>query len=159
MDLNKPSEKIKINKAHPLAKTLVFDVETRFMTIEHQSYQLKQYSDYLPHKSITDPVKLVCIAWRWLGDDHLSSVSVLSDPARFEQDPSDDYFVVWVLRELLDAADIAIGHNCVTPDTRILTSDLRHVPANELKLGDKLVGFDENIPEKGLRRSHAWFVL
>lgn len=55
----------------------------------------------------------------------------------------------WV-RELHDK-----GHgkdpfwHCPTPDLRILTADLRWVPAGELKVGDALVGFDE-YPTGGL---------
>lgn len=34
-------------------------------------------------------------------------------------------------------------NNCPTPDQRVLTADLRWVPAGELKIGDLLVGMDE----------------
>ena len=37
---------------------------------------------------------------------------------------------------------------CVTPETRILTADLRYVPAKDVKIGDKLFGFDEEPPKK-----------
>ena len=37
---------------------------------------------------------------------------------------------------------------CVTPETRILTSDLRWVRADSIKVGDKLIGFDENPPKR-----------
>jgi hypothetical protein len=37
---------------------------------------------------------------------------------------------------------------CVTPETRILTSDLRWVRADSIKSGDKLIGFDENPPKR-----------
>lgn len=37
---------------------------------------------------------------------------------------------------------------CVTPETRILTSDLRWVRADTIKAGDKLIGFDENPPKR-----------
>ena len=37
---------------------------------------------------------------------------------------------------------------CVTPQTKILTSDLRWVRADSIKKGDKLVGFDENPPKR-----------
>lgn len=36
-----------------------------------------------------------------------------------------------------------VNHTCVTPDTPILTADLRHVPARSISVGDDLVGFDE----------------
>ena len=37
----------------------------------------------------------------------------------------------------------AVNYFCVTPDTRILTEDLRHVRAEEIRVGDGVVGFDE----------------
>ncbi len=43
---------------------------------------------------------------------------------------------------------------CVAPETRILTTDLRWVLAGDLKVGDKLVGFDEELPRKGKRRDY-----
>lgn len=41
---------------------------------------------------------------------------------------------------------------CVSPDTRILTSDLKWVQAKFIKAGDSLVGFDENPPKKNGQR-------
>lgn len=35
---------------------------------------------------------------------------------------------------------------CVTPETRILTADLRYVRADSIRPGDKLIGFDEQVP-------------
>jgi hypothetical protein len=36
-----------------------------------------------------------------------------------------------------------IGYYCVAPETRVLTSDLKWVPIETLKVGDDLAGFDE----------------
>lgn len=47
---------------------------------------------------------------------------------------------------------LGLGDYCVTVDTPVLTSDLRWVPAGLLEVGDKLVGFDEEIPEAKQRR-------
>ena len=41
---------------------------------------------------------------------------------------------------------------CVAPETRILTADLRYIPADTVEVGMKLVGFDEERPGKGLHR-------
>ena len=49
------------------------------------------------------------------------------------------------LRETSDAFRMRY---CVTPETRILTSDLRWVRADSIKVGDKLIGFDENPPKR-----------
>lgn len=38
---------------------------------------------------------------------------------------------------------------CPTPDQKVLTDDLRWVPAGDLKVGDQLLGFDENPVEPG----------
>jgi DNA polymerase III subunit alpha len=34
---------------------------------------------------------------------------------------------------------------CVSPNARVLTTDLRWLPAGELKVGDELIGFDEDL--------------
>lgn len=39
---------------------------------------------------------------------------------------------------------IGIVAGCLTPDHKVLTSDLRYVPIGELKVGDKLLSFDEH---------------
>ena len=41
---------------------------------------------------------------------------------------------------------------CVAPETRVLTADLHHIPAEEVTVGMRLVGFDEHRPGKGLHR-------
>lgn len=41
---------------------------------------------------------------------------------------------------------------CVAPDTRVLTADLRHIPARDIHQGMELVGFDEERPGPGLHR-------
>lgn len=38
----------------------------------------------------------------------------------------------------------AVNYECVTPATPILTADLRHVRADNVAVGDQLVGFDEH---------------
>lgn len=42
--------------------------------------------------------------------------------------------------------------NCVAPETKLLTEDLRWVKAGEIKEGDVLAGFDETVPETKKRR-------
>jgi DNA polymerase III epsilon subunit-like protein len=46
--------------------------------------------------------------------------------------------------KLLDEADMAIGHNCVEENTLVLNTDLKWIKAGSLKIGDKIVGFEEN---------------
>ena len=48
------------------------------------------------------------------------------------------------LRDIFVADEGCVLLKCVTPDMRVLTSDLRWVPAGELKKGQELIGFDED---------------
>jgi hypothetical protein len=41
--------------------------------------------------------------------------------------------------------DLADSYNCVTPDTRLLTHDLRWVPAGKIATGDVLIGVQEQM--------------
>ena len=41
-----------------------------------------------------------------------------------------------------------VYYRCVAIGTKVLTSDLRWIPAEELTIGDKLLGFDENVSRK-----------
>lgn len=41
---------------------------------------------------------------------------------------------------------------CLAPDERILTADLRWVPCGDLRVGDKILAFDEETPAEGYRR-------
>lgn len=57
-----------------------------------------------------------------------------------------------------DAHLIGIGDYCVVPETRVLTADLRWVPAGELQAGDEIVGFDDE-RERGQRRRFRFGVI
>ena len=50
-------------------------------------------------------------------------------------------------RSLGETSDEFRMSYCVSPETKILTSDLRWVRADSIKVGDKLIGFDENPPK------------
>ena len=45
--------------------------------------------------------------------------------------------------------------DCVSPDMRVLTADLRWVPAGDLVPGDKLLGFEENPSGRGIGRRYC----
>lgn len=61
--------------------------------------------------------------------------------------------------KLKDASKILNTSYCVTPDTKILTRDLRWVDAETLRIGDKLIGFEEQglkDEKTGHRRQRHW---
>lgn len=43
---------------------------------------------------------------------------------------------------------------CISPEAKVLTADLRHVPAGSLHPGDMLIGFEENSSRKGAHRQY-----
>ena len=43
---------------------------------------------------------------------------------------------------------------CVTPDTKILMSDLNYLPAKDLLIGDEVVGFDEELNNSRFKKSY-----
>ena len=55
----------------------------------------------------------------------------------------DDYDLLVELWGLLNEADLVVGQNCVEISTPVLTQDLKWVPVGDLRVGDKIVGFDE----------------
>lgn len=69
---------------------------------------------------------------------------------------------LWATMPLLpEAIDLGRAWGfCVSPETRILTKDLRWLPAEELRVGHDLVGFDENprptVTGFGKRRYFDW---
>lgn len=49
----------------------------------------------------------------------------------------------------------ATGDYCVAPETRVLTADLRWVSADQLRVGDEIIGFDESVQRgMGQRRKY-----
>jgi hypothetical protein len=83
----------------------------------------------------SDPAELVTLKTlvpRFIDSDEIEEIKLEIDKAEREDR-------VWA------------QHYCVEVSQRVLTADLRWVPAGELKLGDRLVGFDEE-PRPGERR-------
>lgn len=65
----------------------------------------------------------------------------------------DDYKNIQVYGVDMAQDALSNAEYCVAPETRVLTSDLRWVPASTVKVGDDLVGFDEYPPEGSTYRS------
>ena len=77
-----------------------------------------------------------------------------------------EYYARYIKQEKLKLGEDSDEFQmCVAPETRVLTADLRHIPARDVIQGMKLVGFDEHRPGKGQHRSfreteveHVWAV-
>lgn len=51
-----------------------------------------------------------------------------------------------------DSDEFQLSYNCLVPETKVLTADLRYVELGTIKVGDALVGFDEESTTKGSHR-------
>lgn len=71
--------------------------------------------------SILQPVKVICCAWKQLGDKK-TQVKALCDYDGYLPDVVDDKLLVTELWEVLDKADIVIGHNADSFDLKILNA-------------------------------------
>ena len=107
-----------------MAKILYYDIEIAKAVFEIKAYDRKLYTKYLPSDAIKHPKWLICAAWKWLDENHVSGVSVLNDPERFKNDFRDDYFVVKTLRDVIDQADIVVGHNANNFDWKELKAKI-----------------------------------
>lgn len=65
-------------------------------------------------------------------------------------------YAKYIKKEMLrineDSDEFQMSYNCLTPDTKVLTKDLRYVEIGSVQVGDVLVGFDEESPTKGAHR-------
>ena len=64
------------------------------------------------------PKHIMSFAYKWLGDEHTSVVS-LPDFKRYKRDKFSDRDVVKVLRDLIDEADVVVAHNANGFDNKI----------------------------------------
>ena len=94
-------------------------------------------------KQAFDPDNIELMAWMTI-----AARCELAAPGRFSFDISSSFFqVVDILGQVhLQRHGDGVNLNstyCVTPETRILTDDLRWVPAGSLEEGDGILAFDE----------------
>ncbi len=90
-------------------------------------YMQKRYDD-IPN-SIEFPLKEVVDKF---GNYFTNSISYMTALAIYE-----GYHEIAIY-----GVDMAVG--CLAAETRVLTADLRWVPSGDVKVGDELIGFDEN---------------
>jgi hypothetical protein len=98
---------------------------------------------YRPHKAAAFDAGVPVM----YGDQNETGVPVMHDvalppgvdPAELEKTDEDDIIGLW-------GVDMAA---CTSYDTRVLTADLRWLRADEVKVGDKLIAFDEEAQPMG----------
>jgi len=101
-------------------RLLYYDIENTKMTIEMETFGLKQHSDYLPYDAIKKPPVMICWSAIWLEDgttvDNLRMYSAVLTPEEARR--GNDKRVVAGLWELMNKADYLVGHNIKAFDTK-----------------------------------------
>lgn len=98
-------------------RTLLFDIETSLQPVA--VFQLAN-NDWINPDNILSERHLISVCWKWLGEPTIHSVSLLDDPARFNRDPHDDFYVAKVFHGILSEADVVVGHNSNSFDLKYL---------------------------------------
>jgi len=122
-------------------KRLFYDLETSPNVV--LSWRVG-YKINIDSENILKERAVICIGYKW---QHEAKPHVIT----WDKKQDDKAMLAKFLKEA-NKADELVAHNCVDVDVGILTSDLRYVPAGEIKVGDELVGFDESISGRGKRR-------
>lgn len=87
------------------SKIIIWDVETTNMELLINAYDLKCTMKRFPVESIRRDWTMLGAAWKFLGEDRVSCISVSP------QNPLDDRAVIHRLHTVLSEADVLIGHN------------------------------------------------
>jgi len=128
-------------------KILFWDIETSYMTIEYNTYDLKVGLKRHPIDHIKEDWFMLGAAWMLLDDKKPTVISVSP------KDPRNDYEVVSTLHMVLSDADILVGHNSDAFDlkkfnARAIKYDLPPIPQKKtvdtLKVARKHFKFTSN---------------
>lgn len=115
-------------------KILFFDIETAPL----KAHLWSMWQQGVGLNQIESDWFMLSFCCKWAHSDE-----VFYYDQRNAQDIEDDYELVLKLWHFLNEADVVVGQNCVEVSTPVLTQDLKWVPVGDLKVGDKIVGFDE----------------
>ncbi len=88
------------------AKILILDIETAPET----AYIWKRFKETIGQTQIKESGYLLCMAWSWL-DEPVQSISLYNNRSWKRGRRNDDYNIIKKAHELLNEADIVVGHN------------------------------------------------
>lgn len=91
----------------PAPNILIFDIETSFDLLA--SYGLRE--QYHRPENIVMDWFMIAFCWKWLDGSRVYNFSLIDDTKRFKKNPQDDYAVVKRLHEVIQDADVIVGHN------------------------------------------------
>lgn len=113
-------------------KRLFYDIETSYNIVK--SWRVGYNLNINPEDIIQERA-IISVVYKWEGED---DVTVLT------WKKGCDKKLIKKFVKVMAEADELVGHNCVSSNTKILKNNLDWVKAKDLKIGDELVGFEEN---------------
>jgi hypothetical protein len=117
-------------------KVLLFDIETLPMHV----YSWRLGEQRISYDKIIKDWCILSWAAKWLNGSEYFDALLTPEQVKCRNDKP----ILGGIWELLEEADIVIGHNCVEESTPVLTTNLEWIPAGKLQKGQELVGFEEN---------------
>ncbi len=88
-------------------RRLFFDIETS----PYKGYFWSQYSKYIPHDMVEEPMKVICISYKWEGENKIH---------RLVWNKGDDKKMVEQFIKIMNTANEIIAHNGDRYDIRVL---------------------------------------
>lgn len=128
-------------------KRLIYDIE---VSPDIGFFWQPGYNLTIDYKSIIKERAIICISYKWEGGkvNHLV----------WDKHQNDKYLIK-EFAKILEEADEIVGHNCMEISTKVLKTDLNWVEVGSLKVGDELVGFDEDKTLNTSRRLNKSIVI
>lgn len=128
-------------------KVLLYDIETSFQI---GGFFGPRYKAHIA--KVLEPTYVLGFAWKWLGEDEIKT-DYIWDHTLYEVKPKNDLMVVQNWANLIQSADIAVGHNVDAFDNKVMTARaiVHGLPpvnlpqtADTLKIARRTARFDGN---------------
>jgi predicted RNA-binding Zn-ribbon protein involved in translation (DUF1610 family) len=128
---------------------LVYDIENTHMVVATFSL----FKPIIPPENIINESSIICISYKWVGEEDVHTISVADSPRKFKKNIHDDKAVVDKFLKVMRSADFYVAHNGDAFDakiigTRALTHGFPPLPkkptVDTLKVARKVARFASN---------------
>lgn len=98
-------------------KILLWDIETSY-------YVHSAWIKWTPGMKVIKEKSVICISYKWYGEDEVHTIAISDYPSKFEEDPWNDKYVIKDFLKVMEKADLAIAHNGDKFDMKFFNSRL-----------------------------------
>lgn len=136
---SKQDTKTQVKKEKKL-KVLIYDIETSYNIVS--SWRVGNKVN-LPHNSVIKERQVICISWKWLGEDEVYTVD-------WGYKTQDDKHVIDVFVDVLNEADIIVAHN----GDRF---DLKWIRTRAIKHGIEMLPYYNQVDTLNIAKKYFYF--